>query len=96
MVCTRRLQRSFGRRRWPHRSESRWWPRRNEVAGAGEGDLIEVLPVVGRGVCEVQRWCVLERELGVPFYKGSESVAVNGVLRRVITAVQCSDDRLRG
>ena len=42
-----------------------------------------------QGVVEVQWWCVLEGELGVPFYRRSEAVAVNGVLRRWITAVQC-------
>ena len=42
-----------------------------------------------RGIGEVQWWCVREGELGVPFYRRSEAVAENGVLRRWITAVQC-------
>ena len=33
---------------------------------------------------------MLEGELGVPFYRRSEAVSVNGVLRRWITAAQCS------
>ena len=35
-----------------------------------------------RGAGEVQRGCVLEGELGSPFYRWSEAVAENGVLRR--------------
>ena len=42
------------------------------------GDLLEVLLVTLRGVGEVQWWCVLEGELGVPFYRRSEAVAVDG------------------
>ena len=36
-----------------------------------------------------------EGELGVPFYRRSEAVAVNGVLRRWITAAQCSVGEFR-
>ena len=48
----------------------------------GGGDLLEVLLVAWRGVGGVQCWCVLESELGAPFYRRSEVVAVNGDLRR--------------
>ena len=49
-----------------------------------------------RGVGEVQWWCVHEGELGIPFYRRSEAVAVNGVLRRWITVVQCLVGKFRG
>ena len=58
-----------------------WRLRRNEAAGVGGGDLLEVLLVAWRGIGEVQWWGVLEGELGGSFYRRSEAVAVNGVLR---------------
>ena len=38
--------------------------------------------VAWQGAGEVQRWCVLEGELGSPLYRRSEAVAENGILRR--------------
>ena len=47
-----RVTDGVGRRRWPHRSESWWRPRRIGAAGVGGGDLLEVLRVAWRGVGE--------------------------------------------
>ena len=85
----------FGRRGWPHRSESGWWPRRIRAAGVWGGDLLEVLLVAWRRVGEVQWWCVLESELGAPFYRRSEAVAVNGVLRRWLRRRRAWSGRFR-
>ena len=43
-------------------------PKRIGAAGVGEEGLLEVLLVAGRGSGEVEGWCLLEGELGAPFY----------------------------
>ena len=62
-----------------HWSESCWIPKRVEAAGVGEEDLLEAFPVAWRGSFGVERWCVVEIELGTSFYRRSEEVAVNGI-----------------
>ena len=78
----------FGRRGWPHLSESSQSPRRDGAAGVGEGDLLGVLLVARRGSSEVEVWRWVENELGGSFYSRSEAVAVNGLTPVMITARQ--------
>ena len=80
----------FGRRGWPHLSESSRSPRRIGVAGVGEGDLLGVLLVARRGSGEVEVWRWVENELGGSFYSRSEAVAVNGIAPAMIMARQRS------
>ena len=78
----------FGRRGWSHLSESSRSPRRIKASGVGEGYLLVVLLVARRGSGEVEVWCGVERDLGAPFYRRSEVVAVNGITPATITARQ--------
>ena len=80
----------FGRRGWPHLSESSRSPRRIGAAGVGEGDLLGVLLVARRGSGEVEVWCGVENELEGSFYSWSEAVAENGITPAMITARQWS------
>ena len=77
----------FGRRGWPHLSESSRSPRWIGAARVGEGDLLGVLLVARRGSGEVEVWCLLEFELGAPFYSRPEAVPENGITPAMATAV---------
>ena len=76
----------FGRRGWPHLSESSRSPRRIGAAGVGEGDLLGVLLVARRGSGEVGEWRWVENEHEGSFYSESEAVAENGITSAMVTA----------
>ena len=62
-----------------HGSESSWIPWRVAAAGVGEESSPVTLPVAGRALGGVQRWCGFELKLGASIYRQIEGVAVNGV-----------------